>query len=211
MQVIMNQMNNSICKINVEDHWGTGFLCYIPFPKIINKFPILLTVNHILSEKYISKGSKINFSFGDSDYKNTIIIDDSRKVFTDEILDFTIIEIKPDDKIKSEYFLKLDENILNKNIFSSYFNNTAIYTMGYEKNNKNIGYSIGVIKKSKADKGIFYYLSHTNQGSSGSPIMNLTNFKVLGMHIGREKEEQYKIGISLKKIVSALLKSTLTK
>ena len=136
MKIIMNQMNNSVCKIINEDLCGTGFLCYIPFPKIINKFPILITNNHVLGEKYISKGSKINFSFGDSDYINTIIIDDSRKVFTDKNLDFTIIEIKPNDKIKSEYFLKLDENILNKNIFSSYFNNTAIYTMGYEKNNK---------------------------------------------------------------------------
>lgn len=210
MQVIMNQMNNSVCKIIAKSGSGTGFLCYIPFPKIINKFPILLTVNHILSGKYISKGSKINFSFGDSDNINTIIIDDSRKVFTNEELDFTIIEIKPKDKIKSEYFLQLDKNILNKDNFYGYFNCSAIYTMGYEIN-KNIGYSICKIEEEKENDIFFKYFTHTDQGSSGSPIMNLTNFKVLGMHIGREKKDQYKIGISLKKIVSALLKSTLTK
>ena len=110
MQVIINQMKNSVCKIFDKNLSGTGFLCYIPFPKIINKFPILITNYHILGEKYISKGSKINFSFGDSNYINTIIIDKNRKVFSNKALDFTIIGIKPSDKIKSEYFLQFDEN-----------------------------------------------------------------------------------------------------
>ena len=59
--------------------------------------------------------------------------------------------------------------------------------MGYELN-KHIGYSISILKK-KEDNDIwnknFFYLSHTNQGSSGSPIMNLNNFKLLRMHVGR--------------------------
>ena len=203
MQVIINQMKNSVCKIFDKNLSGTGFLCYIPFPSIINKFPILLTANHILSEKYIYNGSKINFSFGDSNYINTIIIDKNRIVFSNKALDFTIIGIKPSDKIKSEYFLQFDENILNKDNFSSYFNYSAIYTMGYERN-KNISYSIGMIKENKAD-GKFYYLSHTDEGSSGSPIMNLNNFKVLGIHQGRIKNQPYKIGISLKNIVESTL------
>ena len=92
---------------------------------------------------------------------------------------------------------------INKDNFSSYFNYSAIYTMGYERN-KNISYSIGMIKENKAD-GKFYYLSHTDEGSSGSPIMNLNNFKVLGIHQGRIKNQPYKIGISLKNIVESTL------
>ena len=58
-----------------------------------------------MGENEISKGSKINFFLGENNNINTITIDESRKVFTRKELDFTIIEIKYNDKIKSNYFL----------------------------------------------------------------------------------------------------------
>ena len=55
------------------------------------------------------------------------------------------------------------------------------------------GYSNGVIKN-KYDNQI-EYMSESKDGSSGSPIMNLSNFKVIGIHKGRNTEFNYKYGI----------------
>lgn len=69
-------MDNSVCKIFIESNqgtkYGTGFLCYIPFPDKNRKSPFLSTVNHLLREEEIYEGSKINFSFEDRDYINKI-------------------------------------------------------------------------------------------------------------------------------------------
>ena len=37
-------------KLKNKNHYGGGFLCYIPFPDNDSKFQTLITCNHILGE-----------------------------------------------------------------------------------------------------------------------------------------------------------------
>ena len=57
--------------------------------------------------------------------------------------------------------------------------------MGYGGSER-VGYSIGVIINVIELKTINYFCS-TKQGSSGSPIMNLCNHKIFGIHCGYNK------------------------
>ena len=56
------------------------------------------------------------------------MIDDNRKIYTNEKYDTTIIEIKPE-KDKINYFLELDEEIFQENLSKE-----SIYILQYPKN-----------------------------------------------------------------------------
>ena len=174
-------MENSVCKIIKDCYRGTGFLCIIPFPNINSKFPTLITVNHLVNEDDISKGKLIFFVYGNGGcYQNKIRLNDSRKILTDRDLDVTIIEIKKSDKIKSDY-LELDKQILNNDDnFINNFEDIVIYIIGYGSS-QTLGHSVGSIKEIDNDEHLSYYCSN-DSGSTGSPIMNLSNFKVIGIH-----------------------------
>ena len=67
-----------------------------------------------------------------------IIIDDTTKIYTNEILDITIIELKNIDKIN--YFLTLDKQLINAinsengeqfDYFDNIYGNESIYILNY--------------------------------------------------------------------------------
>ena len=111
-------MENCICKINLIEGFGTGFFCAIPFPDLNNLLPVLITNNHVLNKEYLKKGKEITFTTNDERNFYKIIIDERRKVYTNEKpFDVTIIEIKKKDKnILENIFLEIDEQIFNSNI-----------------------------------------------------------------------------------------------
>ena len=49
------------------------------------------------------------------------------------------------------------------------------------------------------------YLYSTERGSGGSPIMNLSNGKIIGIHIGADSKGRYNIGTFLKYPVEDLI------
>ena len=105
---ILNQMNKCVCKIYNKGE-GTGFFTKIPFNNIL--LPVLITNNHVLNQNAIKNNNIIILSLNYDKKKKTIKIDDDRKTYTNEELDITIIEIKPNkDNINNEY-IDLDDNI----------------------------------------------------------------------------------------------------
>jgi len=63
LKTIIEQTEKSICKIDCnEEGKGTGFFCVIPFPDKFNLLPVLITNNHVLPKKDISKEKIIKFS-----------------------------------------------------------------------------------------------------------------------------------------------------
>ena len=106
--------------------------------------------------------------------------------------DTTIIEIKPEiDKIN--YFLELD-SYLSKENCGEIYNKTKIYLICYGKENKTESYCGDIIN---IEKEKLYHISDTASGSGGCPILSLSSFNVIGMHLGRTGKE-YKAGILLK-------------
>ena len=109
-------------------------------------------------------------------YKNRI------KYTNEKPYDITIIEIKPNDNVSEDSFLELDDNIFDKNKMMSYLQ-TSVYLLHYPNGN-NVEYSTGKIKNISLDKYEIEHYCETLEGSSGSPIFKLTNFKVIGVHKG---------------------------
>lgn len=180
VEQILFQMKYCICRIYKDKKRGTGFFCKIPLKNNTNFLPVLITNNHILNENDIDIGRTIKITINNDKVIREIYIDSSRKKFTNINLDFTIIEIKPNtDNIKS--FLNIDENINNENLFKIKYKNKSLYTLHYPEI-KNIKISFGLLDKF-IDKYIFHKCT-THKGSSGSPILSLDTFKVIGIHYG---------------------------
>ena len=182
---IIEQMEKNIFKICLNDgSKGTGFFCKIPF--INNKeLKVLITNNHVINLEMKKIIISIN---NDKEIKEIDL--NNRIKYTNKEYDITIIEIKEEDKIND--YLELDENIMKKGGNKLYINNT-IYIIQYP-GGKRLGVSYGILNGIYEDKEYnFNHLCCTEEGSSGSPIINIINNKVIGIH--KESEKNYNKGL----------------
>ena len=138
---IANQSNKCCCKIPTGK--GSGFLCKILLPNLTSEFPSLITNNHVLGKDKISKGKEIKFSLENDKHNFSIIIDDSRITYTNNELDFTIIEIKANDNLDIKSFLEVDPSIYDDNALD-YYLKKSIYLLQYPLGNK-AAFSDGII------------------------------------------------------------------
>ena len=197
MDIIKQQMLKIICKILCDDKkTGTGFFCKIQISGEFNYIPVLITNNHVLGEKDITKGNSIKFTLNDDKVSHQIFIDEKRKCYTDEDLDVTIIEIKKEDNIELKTCLDIDDNIYVE-IPDDFYKNKSIYLLHYELGDK-IEVSFGSIKNIKEDFTINHACS-TDKGSSGGPIINSLNYKVIGIHKGAKEGKKFNLGSLIKK------------
>ena len=179
-KIILSQLERCICKIHKLDGLkATGFLCKIPFPDKSKLLPVLMTNNHVLNKTDIQINKTVKITLGDNEIEKYIKIDEKRGTYTNsnQDIDITIIEIKPNlDGLNN--FLDIDENIFAKN-YKQIYQKSPIYILQYPKG-----------RESSHSEGIIYNINMTNIehscsvdfGSSGSPILNLSTFKVIGVH-----------------------------
>jgi len=186
---VLNHMMNCICKIKMKGEVGTGFFCKIPFKNETIK--VLMTNYHVLGDKELNKSKNLNLLINDD--KDILIIDLNikRNKYFNEDYDITIIELKDEDKIK--YYLELDDNLFQDNSEIIYIDR-SIYIPQYPKG-KNAYVSYGLLND--IDKYNIMHRCSTDNGSSGAPIINLDNNKVIGMH-SKGSNYNYNIGIYLK-------------
>ena len=201
IKYILVQMENCICKIKCKDGFGTGFFCVIPFPDFDNLLPVLITNNHVLEKKDIEIGKEIIFTTNNEKNFNKIYIGLRRKVYTNEKpFDITIIEIiKEDISVLRNIFLEIDDHLLNSNItsYDDIYSQKSIYLLHYP-NGEKMEYSTGVIKKISLDNCDMQHTCATEKGSSGSPMINLSNYKVVGIHKGSMDIKNWNLGTLLK-------------
>ena len=171
---------------------GTGF-----FLKINNKdIPFnkcLITNNHILNENYIKNQNRIEII-----YKNEtkfIPINENRKVFTDEKLDYTIIEILDEDNI--EHFFEIAQNING-------IKDEDIFILQYLDSNELL-FSSGKVVSIEGDT--IKHTCPTSKGSSGSPILlRYFNYNIIGLHYGGEKKRNYNFSTNINSIIDDIIK-----
>ena len=194
LALINEQKENNVCKI-IKDNGmkGTGFLCIIPFPDKLHPLPVLMTCNHVINEEDLKPGNQIKLIFNDK-MEKIITIDNSRMTYTskEKEYDTTIIEIKNEDNFDTNNMLEIDNNIY-KDDLNKYYENKTIYIIHYPKGG-NSSYSHNIIERIHNE--IIFHKCTTDFGSSGAPIFNLQNFKVMGIHKGSLK---FNIGIPIKK------------
>ena len=188
MEKILFQMKNCICKIKIKEKlFGTGFFCKIPFPDRFNFLPVLITCHHVIDENSLTQGSEIKFTLDNDNIKKSIVIDNSRRIYTNNDKDITIIQINPEeDEINYDAFLNVDDNIYKNN--DDIYINKSVYAIHYEEGKKKKK-SPGIITIISEDKFNFKHNCTTKDGSSGAPIINLENFGVMGIHKGSSKPE----------------------
>ena len=199
-EIIANQMRKNIFKICLKDgSKGTGFFCKIPF--INNKeLKVLMTNNHFINNLGMEK---LIISINNDKEIRELELNNRIKYINKEF-DIAIIEIKEKDSINN--YLELDENIMKKDSNLLYVNN-SIYILQYTGGNK-IGVSYGILQGIYEDKKYnFNHLCSTGEGSSGSPIINLRNNKVIGMHNETDSRNNFNIGLFLNYAIEDFLNS----
>ena len=179
---IIEQMEKNICKILIGKIQGTGFFCKIPYPDKNNLLPVFITNNHIINKDFLNQNNpeisifiKENKSMKKMNLKNRI-------KYTNKDYDVTIIEVKESDEIKN--FLELDDKIINDivddNLGNDEYIGKTVYILQYPNNELSVSY--GVIDDIFGDKKFeFIHKCSTQNGSSGSPVLNLKN-KIIGIH-----------------------------
>ena len=171
IEKILFQLSKYICKIQAnEGRFGTGFFCKIPYQKKL--LPVLITNNHVLKQDDIKNNKIVKITIDDDKIEKDLKMDESRIRFTKEDMDFTLIEIKPIDKIN--YFFDVVDDLNENN-----YKNKIIYILQYPKGEES-SHSIGAISDIFGNK-IIHFCS-TDFGSSGSPILSLSDSKVIGVH-----------------------------
>ena len=188
-KIILNQLTNYICKIENRKGSGTGFFC-----SINDELKVLITNNHIINEEIIKRNEEIRVTLNDDkDFK--IINLKKKKYYTNEIYDITIIEINPK-KDNVTNFLELDDEVVE----ISKDNPKSVYILQYPNINlyqQKAAVSYGIIKDIEKEYNIIHYCC-TEHGSSGSPILNLLNNKIIGIHKESVKTKNYNRGTLLK-------------
>jgi len=190
-----------MCKIHfnieknnkIEKGEGTGFFCRINHKCIPFKLG-LLTNNHILNRNNIQIGKEIIFDYyKEQNISKILEITQNRRVFTNEELDYTFIEIMDSDKIfnnnEINRLFKIDQDILLEGKISLLVN-TDIFILQFPKGNE-LSFSVGQIKR--IDKKHMEYSASTYYGSSGSPIIRRDNYSIIGLHAGSKKDIEKKI------------------
>ena len=176
----------SICKISNKNQIGTGFFCRININEIPLKL-VLFTNNHILDRNSLKIGEKIILDHKNFSTSKILEITKNRKIFTDEELDYTCIEIFEKDNILKKEEIKetftIDQKILEGNP-SSLLNND-IYIIQYPKGNE---FSLSIGKIDYIDNKLIKHTASTEYGSSGAPIIRRNNYSIIGIHYGSPKK-----------------------
>ena len=109
---ILDQMNNSICRINDK---GTGFFVKIPYKSIL--LTVLITTNQVINTDDIQDKRNISICLNNDKKIKIIKLDENRIKYTNEKLDITIIEIKENEDNLNNDYLELDDEIITIFLF----------------------------------------------------------------------------------------------
>lgn len=204
LSYIINQENKCCCKINSNGN-GTGFFCKIILNESLKILPVLMTCNHVLTENDIKIGKSINYSLYNGKKKFNIIIDNSRLVYTNSEMDFTIIQLWKNEYISLDYFLSIDDEVLKGKSKKDFIEN-SICLFHYPKGLKS-HLSFGIIKSITEDKEEIQHNCGSESGSSGGPLINLINFKLIGIHKGHKNNKIFNLGQFIKPIMDNFFKN----
>ena len=186
----LHKVCKSICKISYYDKelkgiiFGSGF--FIKLYKDGKDFLCLMTNYHVITKEIIQAKTIINIKYKYEKELIQIKLDEKKRLIkNNKYLDFAIIEIKHEDKVKDKYFLipnLKDKNFINENIIIVQFPLAG-------KLSKSEGKIIRI------DNYKLFHNADTKNSSSGSPIFLKGTTEVIGMHKAAHKITKEKLGI----------------
>ena len=178
---ILKEMRKSVCKIKENEVYGTGFFGKLPLGGE-NYIIILITALHVYSKLCLNN---ISITLNNNeDY--SIDRNESRLIYVDKKKDIAIIEIKSYDKINVHAleFQVHNKNERNFENLNEKYNKKLAYVLQYP-GGKESQVSYGKLNVVMNNQDNFYirHKCSTEIGSSGSPIILLSNSKVIGVHL----------------------------
>ena len=189
LEIILEQMNNSICKIiKKERNYEIGFFINIKYKN--KKIPVLMTKYNIIG---IDKDKILNVIINN---KTKIIkLGDAR--YQNKEYDLTLVEIKLNEKDNIK-FIEIDDNIFNKELENDYYKK-PIYII--QDNKKDISVSFGIIEG--IIKNYIKYSCYINYDTKIIPVFNIENNKIIGIHLNKSNNNK---GILIKNIIKDFMK-----
>ena len=155
-----------------------------------------MTNQHIIIKEMVELNKVVDISYDCEEKWIQIKLDKTeRYIECDEVLDVSIIEIIPSDKIKIKYFLRPN---INHNIN---YVNKEIYILQYP-DGENLSSSTGKIKYVNGHE--LAYDASTKKGSSGSPIFLCNTREVIGIHKQGYLDKSENYGILIHSIIASL-------
>lgn len=191
---IYKKIKSSICKILINNNKeGYGFFCQIMNRNKSNIIPVLITNYTTLSIEYIKTNENIKLLLNEDQEIKNIPLDDSRINYTNEEINITIIGINPKtDGINS--FLEIDNNIFEDNLEKIIKNIYIIEKPHFKRD------FISISPLKKINSNLIEYEIKTAFGCIGTPIFNLENNKIIGIHMNEIENKENK-NICFKKII----------
>ena len=175
IKIIEKQMKHCICRIKNGDKIYNGFFCNIEQNKE-NKIRGLFTSYDIINDKDIKEKKNLELFFNNNKEYKLIKLDNNRKIYSDKNLGIRIFIIQNNDNINNDKnYLDLDDGLFKKNIS---YNNKSIYIIQNQKGNK-ASVTFGNIREINDSK--ISHICKVLNNSEDSPILNLSNNKVIGI------------------------------
>jgi len=202
-KIILDYMEKCVCKINLENgDKATGTFCKIPFPDLYNLLPVLITNNHVLNENDILPEKNIHFTLNNDKKEHKISLKKRKTLTMIKPYDITIIEIKKYDGLDINSFLEIDTNIYKEKLKEIYTQKTIIL-IHYPKGGE-VKYSLGVIRDISEIN--IQNFCDSEPGSSGGPLININNLKLIGIHKGGKDNNNYNLGTLIKHPIENFIK-----
>ena len=196
-----DKITNKVCKIKCTNgKKGVGFFYKIPIKKNENNFmPVLINDSQTLNEKDFdsNKNNEIKITLHNGE---EILIDESRKIYTNKEFEVTITEIKEDEIKDNNIFSEIDK--INPNI-SDKPEKFLIYNLDYNNNNdKMFNFSFCYLKDiNKKNNNIIEYENEDKDKEFplGSLLFNLKG-NIIGIH--KQKKKKKNFGILIKGLIN---------
>ena len=180
LEMYSEKAENSLCEIILENGSGFGFFCKIKYPDESNIMYCLITNNHIITKEMLLNIDNIDIKINDKN-KN-ILLNLDRKIWTDETIDFTCIEIIEEDNIIEMINpFEIDDNCYNIDYDINGYDKKSI-VLPLIGETKEIGLSQGITYNLEDEDALFFHDCNTKDGLWVGPIVLLNNLKIIGIH-----------------------------
>ena len=202
-ETILKQMKKSICKIYGQQI-GTGFFCKLEYKG--NTIPTLITNYHIIDDKFVESNKTLKIQLNNEKVTKMINLNKNKIIYSsrNQEYDIMIINLDKEDDISDIDCLEIDDYLLNHLLNHNseiVYDDSSIYILHYPLG-KEVSVSFGYgISREKGNNFDIIHKCKTVTCSSGSPILNLSTNKVIGIHksyINSLKKDSYNIGTFLK-------------
>ena len=192
IKTLLEKCEKSICEIQKDNGYGSGFLCIIKYPDRFNKICCLITNYHVIDDDMLNYKENIEIIINKQLKK--INLNYKRKIWRDEEIDFTCIEILEEDKIIENIKpFDINDNCYNKNFNHQKYDKKGIIVASIEQY-KIIEIPQGILYyiENENKNQYFYHDCNTKDGFSGGPVLLINNLSIIGIHKGYEKSAKKK-------------------